>query len=106
MPLPDIMNLTATFYRKTYANVAGLTSETTVAVVKSVAIHPKVGKSIQSHDEDGGVKELAIYCETDPGVKAGDTVTWGTHTAEILSSAGDIAGLGRLYLVNAIEVDE
>jgi hypothetical protein len=100
---PDLL-ASVTVTTKAWGNTGGQRTPTTTTATWYASVQPMRPRRVEMHGLTQGQTGYTAYGETDPTVKAGDTITWGSKTLSVLGPARDEAGRGEVYAVDCVEL--
>ncbi|MGD9617164.1 MAG: hypothetical protein AB7W06_17450 [Alphaproteobacteria bacterium] len=95
---------TVTVDRKVWTSVHGQRTATSSTAVLTMSIQPMRASRARAYGLDVGVTGYTAYCATDPSLKVGDTITWGSKVLSVLASPRDEAGRGVVWATDCKEI--
>jgi hypothetical protein len=90
--LSDLLVNSVTVTVNTYSNVSGVRTPTGTSTAYAASVQPMTARTRDAYGIEGSETGYIAYFASDPGVKAGDSITWGTATLQVLGPASNMAG--------------
>jgi hypothetical protein len=104
MSLADLCINPVTVLVSTYANVRGVPTETTTETPLDCSVQPMPSRDRAAWGVEAAEIGHMLYAPTNPGVKAGDVIRWGSRSLAVLGPAQDMAGRGEVFAVACREL--
>lgn len=99
MALSDLLVNTVSVATMAYANVNGVSTATPTTATRRANVQPMTARERVAYGVEGSETAYLVYFGADPGVKAGDTVTWGATVLRVLGPASNMVGRSVGWLV-------
>ena len=104
MSLADLCINTVTVAVSTSVNVRGVASSTTTTATWQCSVQPMASRDRAAWGVEVAEIGHMLYAPTDPGVRVGDVITWGSRSLAVLGPAQDMAGRGEVFAVACKEL--
>lgn len=95
---------TVTVDRKVWSSAHGQRTATSATAVLSMSIQPMKAARVRAYGLDVGVTGYTAFCSSDPSLKVGDTIHWGSKVLAVLASPRDEAGRGVVWATDCKEI--
>lgn len=104
--LPDYLfgnSVTVTRFTPGEDAEGGFTQVTSTTATLSCSVQPTSGRGLIDQGRDGELITHKVYFRTDPTLKKGDEIAWGTKTLSVKDTHNATSGVDLYYRVDCTE---